>query len=125
MAGTLRARGRPLVYVEYSPAGHTGGPQSFLDDLVGKAGGVNAGGLARVEWPVLRAEDVIRLDPDVIVIAAWPGSASRESLAAREGWERVAAVKAGRVWEIPAPLIKQPGPAVLDGLERRAAVLQA
>ena len=35
---TLRRRRRPLTYIEYSPEGHTGGPQSFLDDLVVKAG---------------------------------------------------------------------------------------
>jgi hypothetical protein len=35
---TLRGGPRPLVYVEFSPRGHTGGPQSFLDDLVTQGG---------------------------------------------------------------------------------------
>jgi iron complex transport system substrate-binding protein len=119
---TLRARRRPLVYVEFSKAGHTGGPQSFLDDLVTKAGGVNLGGLARVEWPVLPAGLVLRFDPDVIVIARSPSSATRESLRARPGWAGVAAVKAGRVWEVPVGIVKRPGPGLLDGLERLAEI---
>lgn len=120
---TVRRPWRPLVYVECSPEGHSGGPSSFLDDLVTRAGGVNLGGVARVEWPVLSAATVGRFDPDVIVIARYPGSATAASLAAREGWDRLAAVKGGRVYELPAGMLKRPGPGVLDGLERLAAIL--
>jgi iron complex transport system substrate-binding protein len=125
VARTLRGGSRPLVYVEFSPRGHTGGPQSFLDDLVTKAGGVNLGGVARVEWPVMPAAIVRRLDPDVIVIAEYPGSATPATLAERDGWDRLTAVKAGRVFALPAATVKRPGPGVLDGLERLAALLAA
>ena len=114
---SLLARHRPLVYVELSPDGHTGGPQSIVDDVVVKAGGINVGGAARVEWPVLSTETVRRFDPDVIVIARYPGSATAGSLAEREGWDRLSAVKGGRVWEMDAGSIKRPGPGLLDGLE--------
>jgi iron complex transport system substrate-binding protein len=123
LARTLRGGARPLVYVEFSPRGHTGGPQSFLDDLVSKAGGVNLGGVARVEWPVIPPALVQRLDPDVIVIAEYPGSASPSLLSQRDGWDRLTAVKAGRVYAVPAGIIKRPGPGVLDGLEQLATLL--
>ncbi len=123
LARTLRGGHRPLVYVEFSPRGHTGGPQSFLDDLVTKAGGVNLGGAARVEWPVIPPALVRRLDPDVIVIADYPGSATVNDLATRDGWERLTAVKAGRVFPLSAGLVKRPGPGVVEGLERLAALL--
>jgi iron complex transport system substrate-binding protein len=122
---TLRGGPRPLVYVEFSPRGHTGGPQSFLDDLVTKAGGVNLGGAARVEWPVVPPALVRRLDPDVIVIAEYPGSATPAELAGRDGWDRLAAVKAGRVFAVPAATIKRPGPGVLEGLERLESLFAA
>jgi iron complex transport system substrate-binding protein len=120
---TVRGGRRPLVYVELSPRGHTGGPQSFVHDLVTKAGGVNAGGLARVEWPVLSAATVCRLDPEVIVLARYPGSATAETLAARDGWAGLAAVKTRRVFEVPSPTLKHPGPLAIDGLECVAALL--
>jgi iron complex transport system substrate-binding protein len=122
---TLRRRGRPLVYLELSPGGHTGGPQSFVDDLITKAGGVNLGGHARVEWPRLDAVIVLRFDPDAIVLAAWPGSATHADLAGRDGWDRLAAVKSGRVWEVPAGMVKRPGPGLIDGLERLATLFAA
>ena len=120
---SIRSRHRPLVYVELSPDGHTGGPQSFLDDLVTKAGGVNLGGVGRVEWPRLSHRLVRRLDPDVIVIARYPGSASPDTVAKRDGWAAVSAVTAGRVIEFPAGMVKRPGPGVIDGLERLANVI--
>lgn len=125
VARTLRGGPRPLVYVELSPRGHTGGPQSFLDDLVAKAGGVNLGGVARAEWPVIPAAVVRRLDPEIIVIAEYPGSATAATLAAREGWDGIAAVKAGCVFAFPPIAIKRPGPGVLDGLERLAELIGA
>jgi iron complex transport system substrate-binding protein len=121
---TLTRRARPLVYVEFSPDGRTGGPQSFLDDLVTKAGGVNLGGVARVEWPVVSAATVRRLDPDVIVIARYPASATRESVLARVGWQGIAAVKSGRVVEMDPGTIKRPGAAVIDGLETLADICE-
>jgi iron complex transport system substrate-binding protein len=122
---TLRRRVRPLVYLELSPDGYTGGPQSFVDDLITKAGGVNLGGRARVEWPRLDASTVLRFDPDVIVIAAWPGSTTPTDLGTREGWDRLTAVKSGRVWAIPAGLVKRPGPGLIDGLEQLATLFTA
>ena len=119
---TMTRRVRPLVFVEFSRDGRTGGPQSFLDDLVTKAGGVNLGGVARVEWPVISAATVQRLNPDVIVIARYPGSATRELLMARPGWERVAAIASGRVVEMDPGTIKRPGTGVVDGLEQLADI---
>jgi iron complex transport system substrate-binding protein len=110
------------VYVELSPDGRTGGPQSFLDDLVTKAGGINLGGVARVEWPVVSAATLRRLDPDVIVIARYPESATRESLLARVGWHGIAAVRSGRVVEMDPGTIKRPGAGVVEGLERLSEV---
>ena len=125
LARTIRGGGRPLVYVEFSPRGHTGGPQSFLDDLITKAGGVNLGGLARVEWPVISPAVVRRHDPDVIVIVDYPGSATPDTLAARPGWDRLTAVKAGRVFTFAPEAMKRPGPGVIDGLEALARILLA
>jgi iron complex transport system substrate-binding protein len=125
VARTLPSRHRPLAYVECSPQGHTGGPGSFLHDLVTKAGGASLGALGRVEWPVLGRSTVVRYDPDVIVIARYPGSATADALGAREGWERLSAVKGARVYEVPAGLVKRPGPGLLDGLERLAAIFAA
>jgi len=61
--------------------------------------------------------EILRRDPDII-IGSWCGKKFRpEQVAARPGWEGVAAVRTGQIFEIKSADILQPGPAALtDGL---------
>ena len=63
--------------------------------------------------------EVVRRNPD-IVIGSWCGKKFRpERVAARPGWEQVAAVRDGQLFEIKSADILQPGPAALtDGVEQ-------
>jgi iron complex transport system substrate-binding protein len=65
-----------------------------------------------------------RRDPE-IVIASWCGrKVDKRKIVAREGWDRVTAVRDDRIHEIKSALILQPGPAALtDGLDAIAAIL--
>jgi iron complex transport system substrate-binding protein len=62
--------------------------------------------------------EVVKRAPDVI-LASWCGKAIRtDRIRERPGWDRVPAVRFGRIHEIKSPLILQPGPAALtDGLQ--------
>jgi iron complex transport system substrate-binding protein len=62
--------------------------------------------------------EVVRRDPEV-VLASWCGKAFRpEAVRARPGWAETSAVRAGRLHEVSATTILQPGPAALtDGLD--------
>ena len=61
--------------------------------------------------------EIVRRNPD-IVIGSWCGKHFRpEKVAARAGWNDVAAVKNGQLFEIKSADILQPGPAALtDGV---------
>ena len=93
-------------------------------ELIGIAGGddvfpelaLQSLGRDRVIADVL---EPARREPDLIV-GSWCGKKFRpETVAAREGWADVPAVKQGRLHEIKSCDILQPGPAALtDGLER-------
>lgn len=93
----------------------------WVSELVEIAGGddlfpeFRGQSLATGRMPAL--EEVVRRDPEVI-LASWCGKKVRpERIAARPGFERTAAVKAGRIHEIKSAVILQPGPACLtDGL---------
>jgi iron complex transport system substrate-binding protein len=64
------------------------------------------------------AGEVIRRVPDII-LGSWCGKRFRPNqVAAREGWEKIPAVRDGELHEIKSPIILQPGPAALtDGLD--------
>jgi iron complex transport system substrate-binding protein len=95
----------------------------WVAELVEVAGGAylfpeRATGAAAKDRIVDPAE-VARRDPEVI-LASWCGKAMRrETIVTRPGWGETAAVRAGRVHEVPSVEILQPGPAALtDGVDR-------
>jgi len=64
-------------------------------------------------------------NPDVIV-ASWCGKKMREqTIVERPGWDRVNAVRDGRIFEIKSTYILQPGPASLtEGVRQLHAILK-
>ena len=62
---------------------------------------------------------VVQRNPDVIV-ASWCGKAvNKPRIAARAGWDAIAAVRNGDIYEIKSTYILQPGPASLtEGVRR-------
>jgi iron complex transport system substrate-binding protein len=69
---------------------------------------------------------VIEKDPEII-IGSWCGKKFRpERVAARPGWQAIAAMRENRLFEIKSADILQPGPAALtDGVRRIHALLAA
>jgi iron complex transport system substrate-binding protein len=69
---------------------------------------------------------VIARNPDII-FGSWCGKKFRpEKVAVRDGWQSIAAVKNGNLYEIKSPMILQPGPAALtDGIAEMAKHINA
>ncbi|MDU8945148.1 cobalamin-binding protein [Ovoidimarina sediminis] len=100
----------------------------WVSELVERAGGrdvfADRARAPDAKSRILDPEEVIAAAPDVI-LASWCGKKVRpERIAARPGWDRVPAVREGRIVEIKSPLILAPGPAALtDGFDAiRAAI---
>jgi len=73
---------------------------------------------------VVPADEVVRRDPD-IVLASWCGKkVDVEAIRSRPGWERVSAVRAGRIYEIDGADILSPGPSVMAGLRKVHEIVQ-
>jgi len=100
----------------------------WVDELIEIAGGTSLhpglreGRLAKDR--VCDPAEVAARDPDV-VIASWCGKPVRkERIRTRPGWESVAAIRHGRVYEIKSAWILQPGPAALtEGVRQIHAIL--
>ncbi|MGH7281308.1 MAG: ABC transporter substrate-binding protein, partial [Polyangiaceae bacterium] len=92
------------------------GPGSYADVMIAKAGGTNvvtSGG----PYPVLGMEQVLALDPDVILNAAMQESRSVEQIAKdAPGWRSARAVKTGRVVALSDESVLRPGPRVGDAI---------
>lgn len=105
----------PRVYVEISatPLISVGGG-SFLNDLLIRAGGKNIFAGILQDYPMVSSEAVIHRDPEVILLLH--SQATPITIAERLGWERISAVRSGRVYPGLNPdLLLRPGPRVVLG----------
>jgi iron complex transport system substrate-binding protein len=118
LVGTLNLKHRTRVYFEEWNDPLISGI-AWVGELIERAGGsdVFAELACRRRAPdrVVTAAEVIRRNPQVI-IASWCGKpADLRRIAARPGWDRIDAVRNGRLHEIPARYILQPGYPLIVG----------
>jgi iron complex transport system substrate-binding protein len=106
-SGANRPRAFFLVYDD-PPM--TAGPSTFIDQLLGVAGADNIFHDAPTDWPVVALEEIVRRDPDVIVLPARSDKGAVERVTTRPGWRELRAVRQGRVHTIDADLATRPGP---------------
>ena len=124
---TSSAAATPRVYHEIDASDPTKiftvGPGSYIHDLIEIAGGQNVAARATSAYPQLSAEEILRSDPEIIVLAAADYSAKPEQVAARAGWSAISAVKNKRIVSIAPNLIDRPGPRVGEAAEAYARLV--
>ena len=122
-----RIQGMPpvrMLYVLNSQPLITVGPGSFIDQLIGMAGGVNIAAKSATPYPRLSLESVLQEDPEVLVfpVGKAEGISESEQQAWRQ-WSTMTAVKRGRLHQISADWLNRPGPRIAQGLESLAVIL--
>ena len=126
-ATTAKAATKPRVYHEIDASDPTKiftvGPGSYIADLIEIAGGVNVFAGATGAYPQVSAEQVLKADPEVIVVAASDYSAKPDQIAARPGWSVISAVRNKRFGAIDPNLINRPGPRIGEAAEAYARVV--
>ncbi|AFZ67783.1 ABC transporter substrate-binding protein [Deinococcus peraridilitoris] len=115
-------RGAPKVsvYYEVDPSGYTAGPNSFIGSLLDKAGGRNVIPANLGDFPKISPELVVSASPSVII------NAKAEDVAKRPGWNTIAAVKNGKVYQPTSEEIdalSRPGPRLAVALRVLAKLL--
>ncbi|HVO38532.1 MAG TPA: ABC transporter substrate-binding protein [Spirochaetia bacterium] len=105
--------GKRLRVLDYTTFGASMGKGSSWDDIVRRAGLVNAvDGLASDQWGQvpLSTEKLLRLDPDIIILPGWVYGDSRGARSFASGVKEnaalqgLSAVKSGRVYTMPENL---------------------
>jgi iron complex transport system substrate-binding protein len=110
---------RPKVFVEiWSDPLMTAGKGSLVDELVSASGGINIAGDVDRPYTYFSAEEVVRRDPDIIILTYMGSKTDVTNVAGRFGWKDISAVRNGRVYnDIEPNLLIRPGPRVIKGLE--------
>lgn len=107
------------VFVQISKDSlYTIGKDSFMTDLVARAGGISVTAELPTGYPKLSKETALALQPEAIIL-----SESGDNLDPNEVFNNSPAVKNGKVFRISADLLSRPGPRLIDGLEQIARSL--
>jgi iron complex transport system substrate-binding protein len=120
---------RPLTYYhELDKNLYTATSKTFIGQLYGLLGMENIADPADKEasgYPQLSAEYVIKADPDLIFLADTKccGQSAR-TVAARDGWDQLTAVRSGGVVALDDDVASRWGPRVVDFLKTVAAKVQ-
>lgn len=128
LAVVAKASSKPKVFYELDASQDpakpwTSGPGTFIDQLITLAGGVNVGASLQGEWAQISLEELLVQNPDIILLGDANWGVTPESVAQRTGWEKLDAVKNGKVFPINDDLISRPGPRQIDGLAELVRLL--
>ena len=121
---------RPLTYYhELDKNLYTATSSTFIGQLYKQLGMENIADAADKEgtgYPQLSAEYVVKADPDLVLLADTKccGQSAR-TVAARDGWEQLTAVRSGGVVELDDDIASRWGPRVVDFLKLVAAKVQS
>ncbi|MBN1784244.1 MAG: cobalamin-binding protein [Candidatus Bathyarchaeota archaeon] len=116
---------KPKVYFEvWNDPYISVSSRTWIGNLIDLAGGTNIFGEAVSEWPIIRPEEIIRCDPDILVFPVIPGVprfwGSFEDVKKRRGWENITAIRNNRLYEVPRDCISRPCPRLVESLEMLA-----
>jgi len=125
---TLKNRQRPRVLwvVQREPL-RVAGRDTFINELIERAGGENALGPTLHKYPPVGAEQVIASRPDVIIeptmVKGDPDRQRNQALAYWERYANIPAVANGRIHIIDGDIVSRLGPRLAEGIETIARCL--
>jgi iron complex transport system substrate-binding protein len=110
---------RKKVYVEISSRPIiTIGADTFLSDLIYRAGGKNIFADLNKDYPVVNQEAVIARDPDIIIVL------HPEPITGRTGWQKINAIKNGQVYTgLEEDHLMRPGPRLVLGFQELVKII--
>jgi iron complex transport system substrate-binding protein len=122
-ASVERAGGPVTCFFEvYYPPLTTLGPDTYIFDLLQRAGCDPVTASAKTDYPTWSVEKLVAESPDVYLTT--PESAkSVQAVAARPGFDAITAVTSGHILLVDSDLVTRAGPRAIDGLEELAAAL--
>lgn len=128
VTGKLLGSGqRPKVFYEVDGADPTKpwttGPGTFIATMMALAGGNNVGSVLSDQFAQISSEELIKQNPEFIILGDTAFGVTVESIGQRPGWAQMAAVQNKQVYAFDDNLASRPGPRLVDGLEQMAKII--
>lgn len=120
---------RPRVYVEcFFDGGYWSfGSDSYVDELISMAGGINIFAGFPGGHLSTSTEEVVKADPEIIIISKGAMAIScgltPETIKTRPGWSQISAVRNNQIYEVEESIMVRGGPRLINALEQLAKVI--
>jgi iron complex transport system substrate-binding protein len=101
----------------------TTGSGTFIDYIITMAGGTNAAAELQGDYAQISAEELIAINPEIILLADALYGITPESVVERPGWNVIAAVNNDAIYPIDPNMMSVPGPRLVDALEETAKLI--
>lgn len=112
-----KAKVKTFVQVSKEPL-FTIGKDSFLTEIVERAGGVSVTKDVPTAYPKLSKETALALNPDALILSESP-----DNLEPNDVFKNSSAVKNKKVFKVGGDILSRPAPRIVDALERIAEAL--
>jgi iron complex transport system substrate-binding protein len=115
---------RPRVFfqIDLNPMVSTGN-NTLIHELIELAGGINTAA-GKDSYPRFSWEDILHLQPDIVVISAMAGGLHEQQLKKLwQEWKQLAAVQNDQVFVVDAGLFDRATPRLVAGLEILAKII--
>ena len=122
----VESEGRPKVFYEiWNDPLYTAGPNTFINDLIALAGGVNIAQDAKGKWPQYNLESLLAENPEVYITSNHnqDKKTTKNSIKKRDKFQEIKAIKQGRILVLNSDLVNRASPRIILGLEKIAEVI--
>lgn len=114
----LEGEKKVKTFVQIDKSLYTIGKDSYITDLIEKAGGISVTKDVATAYPKISKEKALALNPSVIILSESP-----DNNEPNEVFKNSDAVKNGKVFKINADILSRPSPRIIDALEQIAKAL--
>jgi ABC-type Fe3+-hydroxamate transport system substrate-binding protein len=109
-----RARVSAFIVLDRAPLMTVSG--GFINEALERAGGVNIAAGNPSAYPRYSREEVLRHDPEVIIVPGDSTATAEALLATFPEWKQLRAVRNGRVHGLSADILFRPGPRIAESV---------
>ncbi len=112
----LKNVGTVSVYYEVWNAPYmSAGKNSFINEIISTAGGKNIFDTLSEEYPMVSEETIVASKPEVFLIPDMENE-TLDSIKKRNGWQKIPAVKSGRIYFVNSDVCSRPGPRIAEAV---------
>jgi iron complex transport system substrate-binding protein len=92
------------------------GKNSFINEIITYAGGINIFSDIEQPYPVVSEEAILMRNPQIIII---PNSTvgGTTAVTSRKNWQNISAVKNNKIYSVDTNIISRPGPRISQAIE--------